>query len=47
MTDKKKLDKAIKLYESKEFTIAQIEEMTEVSKGSLYREINRRKEQKS
>jgi len=43
MTDKKKLDKAIKLYESKEFTIAQIVEMTNVSKGSLYRELNRRK----
>ncbi|HZG56674.1 recombinase family protein [Paenibacillus sp.] len=43
MTDKKKLDKAIKLYESGEFTLSQIEEMTEVSKGSLYREINRRK----
>jgi len=43
MTEKKKLDKAIKLYESREFTLVQIEEMTKVSKGSLYREINRRK----
>ncbi len=43
MTDMKKLDKAIKLHESGEFTVAQIEEMTGVSKGSLYREINRRK----
>jgi DNA invertase Pin-like site-specific DNA recombinase len=44
MTDKKKLDKAIKLHESGEFTVAQIEGMTEVSKGSLYRELNRRKQ---
>ncbi|PKQ89374.1 hypothetical protein CXK86_20195 [Paenibacillus sp. BGI2013] len=44
MTDKKKLDKAIKLHESGEFTVAQIEEMTDVSKGSLYRELNRRKQ---
>ncbi|MGE7273838.1 recombinase family protein [Brevibacillus panacihumi] len=45
MTDRKKLDKAIKLYESGEFTISQIEDMTSVSKGSLYREINRRKQE--
>lgn len=44
MTDKKKLDKAIKLHESGQFTIAQIEEMTAVSKGSLYRELKRRKQ---
>ncbi|WP_264082124.1 helix-turn-helix domain-containing protein [Paenibacillus sp. OAS669] len=44
MTDKKKLDKAVKLHESGEFTIAQIEEMTGVSKGSLYRELKRRKQ---
>ncbi|WP_103108843.1 recombinase family protein [Brevibacillus reuszeri] len=44
MTDKKKLDKAIKLHESGEFAVTQIEEMTGVSKGSLYREINRRKQ---
>ncbi|WP_164751819.1 recombinase family protein, partial [Paenibacillus validus] len=41
-TDKKKLDKAVMLYESGSFTIAQIEEMSSVSKGSLYRELNRR-----
>ncbi|OME45334.1 resolvase [Paenibacillus odorifer] len=45
MTDKKKLDKAAKLHESREFTITQIEEMTGVSKGSLYRELNRRKQE--
>lgn len=45
MTDKTKLDKAIKLYKSGEFTVAQIEEITSVSKGSLYREINRRKKE--
>jgi DNA invertase Pin-like site-specific DNA recombinase len=44
MTDMKKLDKAIKLHESGEFTVTQIEEMTGVSKGSLYRELNRRKQ---
>jgi DNA invertase Pin-like site-specific DNA recombinase len=43
MTDKKKLDKAIKLHESEEFTVAQIKEMTDVSRGFLYRELNRRK----
>lgn len=43
MTDKKKLDKAIKLHESGEFSVTVIEEMTGVSRGSLYREINRRK----
>lgn len=47
MTDKKKLDKAIKLHESGEFTVTQIEEMTDVSKGSLYRELNRRKQEVS
>lgn len=46
MTDKKKLDKAIKLHESGEFTVSQIEEMTGVSKGSLYRAINRLKTSK-
>jgi hypothetical protein len=45
MTDKKKLDKAIKLHESGESTVSQIEEMTAVSKGSLYRELNRRKQE--
>ncbi|MFD0716219.1 recombinase family protein [Paenibacillus sp. GCM10027626] len=45
MTDKKKLDKAIKLHESGDFTVTQIEEMTGVSKGSLYRELNRRKQE--
>lgn len=45
MTDKKKLDKAIKLHESGQFTVTQIEEMSGVSKGSLYRELNRRKQE--
>lgn len=45
MTDKKKLDKAIKLHESGEFTVTQIEEITYISKGSLYRELNRRKQE--
>ena len=43
-TDKKKLDKALKLYASKAHTLTEIEEMTGVTKGSLYRELNRRKE---
>ncbi len=46
-TDKKKLDAAIRLYESGDFTISQIEDSTGVSKGSLYREINRRKKNES
>jgi DNA invertase Pin-like site-specific DNA recombinase len=45
MTDKKKLYKAVKLHESREFTITQMEEMTGVSKGSLYRELKRRKQE--
>lgn len=44
MTYKKKLDKAIKLHEIGGFTVTQIEEMTEVSKGLLYRKLNRRKQ---
>lgn len=44
-TDNKKLDKAVKLHESGEFTVTQIEEMTNVSKDSLYRELNRRKQE--
>lgn len=42
-TDAKKLDKAIKLYEGKEHSVSEIEELTGVTKGSLYRELNRRK----
>ncbi|MGE6230917.1 recombinase family protein [Paenibacillus chitinolyticus] len=44
-TDNKKLDKAIKLYESGDFTVTQIQVMTDVSKGSLYRELHRRKQE--
>ncbi|SFB60243.1 Site-specific DNA recombinase [Cohnella sp. OV330] len=42
-TDAKKLDKAIKLYEGKTHSVSEIEELTGVTKGSLYRELNRRK----
>jgi DNA invertase Pin-like site-specific DNA recombinase len=42
-TDAKKLDKAIKLYESKLHSLLEIQDLTGVTKGSLYREINRRK----
>lgn len=42
-TDQKVLDKAIRLYETKEYTVKQITEMTGVSKPKLYQELNKRK----
>lgn len=42
-TDKKKLDQAIKLYESKQYTLKDIVEMTGVSKPTLYRELDKLK----
>lgn len=36
----KAIDKAIKLYQSKEFTLKEIEEATGVSKATLYRRLN-------
>ncbi|WP_088105254.1 recombinase family protein [Halalkalibacter urbisdiaboli] len=43
-TDKRKLTQAITLYDSEKHTIAEITEMTGVSKGALYRALNERKE---
>jgi DNA invertase Pin-like site-specific DNA recombinase len=42
-TDKKKVDQAIKLYESKQYTLKDIVEMTSVSKPTLYRELQKLK----
>lgn len=43
-TPKKDLERALKLYDSNEYTVPEIEEMTGVSKATLYRGINKRKE---
>ncbi|OMD80421.1 MULTISPECIES: recombinase family protein [Paenibacillus] len=40
-TDKKKLDQAIKLYESRQYTLKEIVELTGVSKPTLYRELHK------
>jgi len=40
--DERKLSKAIRLYESKEYTIREIVELSGVSSASLYRELNKR-----
>lgn len=41
--DGKQVEKAFKLYQSKQYTVKEIEEMTNVSKATLYREIKKRK----
>ena len=41
--DNKKIDRAIKLYEAKSFTVAEISQETEVSKATLYRYLKDRK----
>ena len=41
----KDIDKAIKLYDSKDYSVKEIEEMTGVSKPTLYRYIAKRKKQ--
>lgn len=41
--DQKKLDMAVALYESKQYTLKQIKENTSVSPTSLYRELEKRK----
>lgn len=41
--ENKQVEKALKLYDSKEYTIKEIEEMTFVSKATLYRNIRNRK----
>jgi DNA invertase Pin-like site-specific DNA recombinase len=42
-TDEKKLNQAIKLYESKQYSLNEIRELTGVSKPTLYRELSARK----
>lgn len=42
-TDQKKIGNALKLYDSQNHSIAEIEEMTGVKKATLYRAINNRK----
>ncbi|UNK19282.1 recombinase family protein [Paenibacillus sp. N3/727] len=42
-TDQKKIEQALKLYDSQKHSIAEIEEMTGVKKATLYRAINNRK----
>jgi transcriptional regulator of acetoin/glycerol metabolism len=37
--DKKSVDRALKLYESKEYSVAEITELTGVSKATLYRRL--------
>jgi DNA invertase Pin-like site-specific DNA recombinase len=37
--DKKKVEKALKLYESKDYSVAEITELAGVSKATLYRRI--------
>lgn len=44
--DKKQVDKAIKLYDTEQYTVKEIEEMTNVSKATLYRAIKKKKEGK-
>lgn len=42
-TDPKKLKQAITLYDSKEHTVAEIQELTSVNRGTLYRALKERK----
>ncbi|MBJ8061892.1 recombinase family protein [Bacillus cereus] len=41
--DNKQVEKALKLYNIKQYTVKEIEEMTGVSKATLYREIKKRR----
>lgn len=41
--DNKQVEKALKLYDTEQYTVREIEEMTSVSKATLYREIRKRK----
>jgi DNA invertase Pin-like site-specific DNA recombinase len=44
--DRKDIEKALKLYDTEQYTIKEIEEMTSVSKATLYRELRKRKSKK-
>lgn len=41
--DNKQVGKALKLYDTEQYTVKEIEELTSVSKATLYREIRKRK----
>ena len=41
--DRKDIVKALKLYDTEQYTVKEIEEITDVSKATLYREIRKRK----
>lgn len=41
--DRKDIEKALKLYDTEQYTVKEIEEMTNVSKATLYREIRKMK----
>lgn len=43
--DDEQLEKAVRLYMTKEFEIKEIEQMTKISKSTLYREIDRLKDE--
>jgi DNA invertase Pin-like site-specific DNA recombinase len=45
--DDKQVEKALKLYDTEQYTVKEIEEMTAVSKATLYRAIRKRKGQKN
>ncbi|KRE45831.1 recombinase family protein [Paenibacillus sp. Soil522] len=45
-TDEKKVNQAIKLYDSKQYSLNEITELTGVSKPTLYRELSKRTESK-
>lgn len=41
--DRKDIEKALKLYDTEQYTVKEIEEMTNVSKATMYRELRKRK----
>jgi DNA invertase Pin-like site-specific DNA recombinase len=41
----KDVSKALKLYDTEQYTVSEIEEMTGVSKATLYRGLNKRKQE--
>jgi len=44
--DNKKVEKALKLYDTEQYTVREIEDMTGVSKATLYRELRKRNSKK-
>lgn len=45
--DNKQVEKALKLYDTEQYTVKEIEEITSVSKATLYREIRKRKSEEN